>query len=619
MERVKPEQMTDKELVAEKGNQFLCDVESYPNYFCVCFESVQTGRRVYFEGTKFNRNKFKWLLNNCTVVSFNGLSYDIHMMIIALLKPEFTEHDLFRVTEELIVHNVKPYKVYQAHGINDREAGVIDHIDLINVAFGKASLKLYAGRLHAPYMQDLPYEPGTTLNEDEKLNVLWYCFNDLVNTGWLRKDLHKQLALRETMSAEYGVDLRSKSDAQVAEAVIQSEILKRTGMRAKRPEFNPEQTFKYEAPAFISFQTEQLQRVLREVQELDFGVQEKSGNSITPNYFEKLKITMGRSAYKMGSGGLHSSESCKTYVSTAEVKYIDQDVASYYPRLILNSGYYPEQLGPVFLEIFEDIVERRLKAKREKDKVTDASLKVTINGTFGKLGSRWSIMYAPKLMIQVTVTGQLSLLMLIERLELAGFSVISANTDGLVTEVPTARRAEYDAICKQWEHDTQFELEANEYKALYSRDVNNYIAVSEGYTKRKGTYRPADISKNPQGEIISDAVVAFLETETPVEDTIKVCTDPRKFIFVQTVKGGAVKDGEFVGKVVRWYHKKGDYTALRYKGSGNKVPKSDGGNPIMELGDQLPSDIDYDFYIRMAKASINQDFHKKEQLSLFDL
>lgn len=619
MDRVKPEQMTDKELVAEKGNQFLCDVESYPNYFCVCFESIQTGQRVYFEGTKFNRNKFKWLLNNCTIVTFNGLSYDLHMMVIALLRPEFTELDLFRVTEDLIVHNVKPYKVYQSHGINDREAGHIDHVDLINVAFGKASLKLYAGRLHAPYMQDLPYEPGTTLDDEMKHKVLWYCFNDLVNTGWLRRDLHKQLELREKMSAEYGVDLRSKSDAQVAEAVISSEIYKRTGSKARRPQFDPEQTFKYEAPDFISFQTDQLQKVLAEVQAISFGVHEKTGNSITPSYFEKLKITMGRSAYKMGSGGLHSSESCKTYVSTDDVKYIDQDVASFYPRLILNAGFYPEQLGPVFLDIFGDIVERRLKAKREKDKVTDASLKVTINGTFGKLGSRWSIMYAPKLMIQVTVTGQLSLLMLIERLELGGFSVISANTDGLVTKVPTARRAEYDAICKQWEVETNFELEANEYKALYSRDVNNYIAISEGYTKRKGTYRPADISKNPQGEIIADAVVAQLESGIPIEDTIKACTIPSKFIFVQTVKGGAVKDGEFVGKVVRWYHRKGDYTPLKYKKSGNKVPKSDGGTPLMELAKELPPDIDYDFYIRMAKASLSQDFYAREQLSLFDL
>jgi hypothetical protein len=37
----------------------------------------------------------------------------------------------------------------------------------------------------------------------------------------------------------------------------------------------------------------------------------------------------------------------------------------------------------------------------------------------------------------------------------------------------------------------------------------------------------------------------------------------------------------------------------------------------MELGKELPPDIDYDFYIRIAKASLNQDFHKKEQLSLF--
>ena len=36
------------------------------------------------------------------------------------------------------------------------------------------------------------------------------------------------------------------------------------------------------------------------------------------------------------------------------------------------------------------------------------------------------------MLIQTTVTGQLALLMLIENIELAGFTVVSANTDGIV-------------------------------------------------------------------------------------------------------------------------------------------------------------------------------------------
>lgn len=64
------------------------------------------------------------------------------------------------------------------------------------------------------------------------------------------------------------------------------------------------------------------------------------------------------------------------------------------------------------------------------------TFKIVLNGTFGKLGSKYSFLYSPNLMIQVTITGQLALLMLIEALEAAGISVVSANTDGIVSRCP---------------------------------------------------------------------------------------------------------------------------------------------------------------------------------------
>ena len=34
-----------------------------------------------------------------------------------------------------------------------------DHIDIMPLPIGQASLKIYGGRLHAPKLQDLPIEP----------------------------------------------------------------------------------------------------------------------------------------------------------------------------------------------------------------------------------------------------------------------------------------------------------------------------------------------------------------------------------------------------------------------------------------------------------------------------
>jgi DNA polymerase elongation subunit (family B) len=99
---------------------------------------------------------------------------------------------------------------------------------------------------------------------------------------------------------------------------------------------------------------------------------------------------------------------------------------------------HPMQIGPAFNDIYSGWIDRRIAAKRAGDKKVADSLKTLVNGTFGKTGSVWSILYAPDLMLAVTLGGQLSLFMLIEQLELSGLRVVSANTDGVV--VPTSSR-----------------------------------------------------------------------------------------------------------------------------------------------------------------------------------
>jgi hypothetical protein len=166
---------------------------------------------------------------------------------------------------------------------------------------------------------------------------------------------------------------------------------------------------------------------------------------------------------------------------------------------MLNMGMYPTALGKHFLTVYRDILETRLKAKHSGDKVTDSVLKIVLNGTFGKTSNRYSILYNPKMMIQTTLTGQLSLLMLIEALEHRGVKVVSANTDGIVIKCPRAR---YDSVTKlihRWEKITNLETEETRYRSLYSRDVNNYIAIKEnGSAKTKGVFATSSIAKNPQ-------------------------------------------------------------------------------------------------------------------------
>lgn len=595
-----------------KRERFICDIECYVNYFLVAFRSLTSSKLIYFEKTAnhdFNREKLEWVVNNFCHVTFNGINYD--MAILAMALAGKTTQEMKRATNEIIVNGMRPADVLRMFKVKPIKP---NHIDLIEVAPLRASLKIYGGRLHVNRMQDLPFHPETTLSPEQIAIVRWYCVNgDIPATAVLHESLKEQITLREALGAEYKLDLRSKSDAQIAEAVIGAEVEKLNGRRAPRPEIEPGTVYKYKVPSFIRYESQLMKWALEIVRNANFTVSE-DGNVGMPEGLKKLELRLAGGVYRMGIGGLHSSEKCTAHYADEKTILIDRDVTSYYPYIILNQGLYPQHLGKNFLKVYKRLVDRRLDAKRSGNKVVADSLKITINGSFGKLGSKWSVLYAPDLLIQVTITGQLALLMLIERLEMAGIPVVSANTDGIVIKCPRDREADCNAIVKQWELETAFETEATQYLALFSRDVNNYIAVKQKFDKAtgqwlnkpdgcktKGAYsspeKAADrLHKNPTNEVCVDAVIEFLTKGTPITTTVRTCHDIRKFALVRTVTGGAVKNGHFLGKSIRWYYAAGEAGEIVYAKSGKKVPRSDGAMPLMDLPATFPADVDYQRY-----------------------
>lgn len=159
-------------------------------------------------------------------------------------------------------------------------------------------------------------------------------------------------------------------------------------------------------------------------------------------------------------------------------------------------------------------------------------------------------------------------------------------------------------IIRLWETKTGFNMERTDYDALYSRDVNNYVAIKpDGEVKTKGCYGSAGIGKNPQNEVCNIAVIEYLKSGKKIDTTIRECSDITKFLTVRKVKGGAVYGGEYLGKAVRFYNNGSD-SKIQYKDNGNKVPKSDGAKPLMDLPDTFPTDVNYDYYIAEAISSL---------------
>lgn len=623
--------LTDEDLFRMQGQALVFDIECYTNYFLAAFRCPKSHKLIYFElgNAELNIPKLHWILHNFLIIGFNSLTYDLTITALALAgKPNEV---LKWATNEIIQTGTRPQDVLKQQKVKRLK---INHIDLIEVAPLSGSLKKYAARLHVKRMQDLPFPPDTLLTPYQIAIVRWYCINsDIPATIAVYEGLQEQLKLREVMSHEYGVDLRSKSDAQVAEAVISEEFRKLRGARPRQPEIEPGTSYRYQVPSFLKFQTPLLNWALDVVRRAEYVVSD-FGNVLLPPEVTDLKLHIAYGVYRMGNGGLHSSETSIAHIADHTFHIYDRDVESFYPRIILNQQLYPAHLGPDFLNVYQGIVDRRLhakgmikKSKDAKDKDAEArwkaqsdSLKITINGSFGKLGSMYSVLYAPDLLIQVTMTGQLSLLMLIERLELACIHVISANTDGIGIRVPVEMQATYEAVIAQWERDTDYVTEETEYSMLLQRDVNNYIAIKkkDAETKNKGAFAnpwsiPNNIwrfHKNPVNLICTEAIEALLTKHIPMERTIRECKDITKFVTVRDVRGGAVKlDAEgktlsFMGKMIRWYYSANEPGEIVYALSGKKVARSDGAKPLMDLPDTFPEDVDHQWYIDEAEKML---------------
>lgn len=606
-----------------KDDTILLDCEVYGNYFLIGFKSYLTGRVDWMEFCTgkvedaeqnwilfkpFDPVRLQAILDNCRTCGFNSKFYDL--TVIALALAGHSTMSIKRASDMMIQEGIRPWDVLKAYKVKQLKC---DHIDLIEVAPLSRSLKAYGASLHVPYLQDLPFAPSTRLSPDQIDIVRWYCVGkDLTTTGYLRHNVDDQIKLREALSHTNSIDLRSKSDAQIAEAIIGKHVSEFNGVKAKKPSQWPEgHVFWYRPQAYMKFESEVMQQAYKVVCETPLIVNEH-GRIPLPAELKALKITIGGSTYRMGIGGLHSSEQNVSHYSDDEWVLKDIDGTSYYPRIIINQGLYPAHLGSNFTRVFKAIVDQRVAAKRAGRKAEADTLKITINGTFGKLGSPHSIFYAPDMMLQTTLTGQLSLLLFIETVERHGMHAVSANTDGVVVK---CRRKDVDLLYRlieDWQNATDIEMEDVEYRSLHSRDVNSYISIKpDGSVKTKGAFSnpwndPKLASfichKAPTTTICLDALEDYLVSGAPYQDRIRACKDVRKFLSARHVNGGAVTNGIFLGKEIRWYYSTGANTEIVYAKSGNLVPRSEGAVPCMDLPATLPEDIDYDWYIREVES-----------------
>lgn len=603
--------LTDNEMLALPCmSRVMADVELFPNYFLVGFKHSETNTYFYAEQSAANfyatnLDRLSWIMFNFKHITFNGRGYDMPIIEAVMRGADLGE--LKKLSDGIILG-----------GERKRAKAKINHVDLFEVTPLGGSLKLYGARVHCERIQDLPVDPHKELTQDEIWKVREYNCNDLDTTQNVYDELAPSLALRDALSEKYQTDLRSHSDAQIAEVILETSLRQRTGKFFKAPDYKPSFTFRYTRPPMLAFRSPVLNAILERIEADTFRI-DANGYAVIPQWLSGFEFELGPNRYRMGGGGLHSCEECVSYYTDENWTLLDYDVASYYPYIILNCGLYPAHIGPIFLECYrDDIVNRRIAAKRAKNMPEADSLKIASNGVFGKTSNKYSIVYSPEIGTFITVTGQLLLLMQIEWVAEHGIHPISANTDGVVYRCPKGREAELAAILDTWAARTGFPVEQTAYKSYHARDVNNFIALKEkgesnarflderlgcktkGAYCERGSALNSVLSHNPEHLICQDAVLHFLTQGTPLKETIEACRDIRRFVSVRNVRGGGHFGGLFLGRVVRWYYATNEHGDFRSIISGNKVANTEGAKPLMEI-DEFPTDINFLWYINKAR------------------
>lgn len=412
-----------------------------------------------------------------------------------------------------------------------------DTFDILTMLYSnklRVGLKEIQVTMQYPNVQEFVCDWSKPLPLEDFDNMIDYNINDIESTAELLNRCKKDIDLRIAIEDEYGVRVLSKDGVNIGMKILTQKYLEKTGLTwwdiegLRSPmDYIP---LKDVILPFIKYDSPILQRVLDDMksQIVSPGRKGYENNFI----FNGLR-------YTVGVGGIHSKNDPEIIIPKEDEMLIDIDVASLYPSMLIEYKFYPKHLGPEFLEVYSQIKDERIEAKHNGDKVKNETLKLALNGLSGNLQNQHNFCYSPFAVMQIRINGQLLLLMLAERLTQIGCRIVQANTDGLFVLLKKSIYEQANKICQEWEQLTRLTLEEERFEAMYQYAINDYIAVKEGYKetknpdliKTKGMFiTKVLLGKGLSAKIIPEAIIKYFVDGIPVEDTIKGCTDIRKFL-----------------------------------------------------------------------------------------
>lgn len=653
----------------QESKYYAYDIETFPNVFSVVIQNITTSDvRVFEISTRKNESErlyktLQWLSRSKKIlVGYNNLGFDYPVLkyfisIFALkLSGEEIAKKIYEYANELIKNRNSYNDIKSPFHISQLDLMKVHHFD--NKA-KMVSLKILEFNMRSKNIEDLPYKPGTVLQENQIDTLIKYNIHDVSETVKFFHHSKDAIKFREELSIKYKENMLNYSDMRIGKQFFIRNLEEKLGKDICFKDGKPRQTIRnyidfskiifdcvqFKTPEFNALKsyllkqyTNEMKTVFANIPKEELGELANSMDISKGGVAHSLHIIYKEFAFYLGTGGLHGSlQSCYFEPEDDYVIY-DVDVASYYPSIVVQNKLYPEHLGVEFAEIYNDI--RKLRFSYPKGTPENKMLKLALNAAgFGDTNNQYSPFYDFLMTITITLNGQLMLCMLAESLmvDIDSLSLIQANTDGVTVKFKKQSEAKFFDILNSWEKSTGMELEKVLYTHMWIRDVNNYIAkTSEGKIKKIGAYKyDLEWHQNHSALVVPKAVEAYLIDGVPFEEFIK--NHKEKFDFMLSLKAardsklvlekqmGLKKEYEELQSTIRYYVANTN-TSLKKLMPPIKDTQEDriiginvGYNVKIcnDVDDFSFENLDYDFYITEAKKLIEPIFQTKQK-GLFD-
>ena len=598
------------------------DIEIFPNCFSLTIKNTETKEFQFFELSNRKNNLVDlvplFLDKRYIFCGYNNIHYDNPIVNFIIEYKETLkkstrldiEYNLFQLSQTIIKGDLEKWKKW-------KYANNFETLDLLTMLFSqklRVGLKEMQVTMKYSNVQEYDGNFEAPIPEEDIPKMIQYNINDVNSTEELLYRCENDIKLRLNIEEEYGIKALNKDGVNLGMEILKTKYLEKThktwnDIKDLRSPCNKIALNEIILP-FIKFDNPILKDLLNEMKQQVVSPDRKGYNK---------HFLMDNLEYSVGVGGIHSVNKPSIFIAKEDEVISDVDVASLYPSLIIEYGFYPPHLGKEFLEVYKGIKDERIEAKHNGNKLKNLTLKLSINGLSGNLQSEFSWCYSPKTVMRIRINGQLLLLMLAEKLISIGCQIIQANTDGLFVLRKKKDEQKFKDTCKWWENLTKLELEEDRFERFYQFAINDYLGVLEGYKdsknpkllKKKGLFIDSvTLGKGMQPMIIPKAINANLADNIPVEETIRNCKDINEFITYQKVdkKFTVQYMNKFITHINRYYVSTNGGYLYKCEVEGNKIVKF--ANMLTASGvtlcnditaiKEFPKNINYKYYIKEA-------------------